>query len=60
MKGKYNGRRMTIYGSILPGVAFIARSAALTEKLTERAKQKIKVLDWYRERGGNISLTTRH
>jgi len=43
MKGKYNGRRMTIYGTILPGTIAIARSAFLTDKLTERAKQKIKI-----------------
>ena len=51
---------MTIYGSILPGAITIARSAALTDKLTERAKFKIKVLDWHREHGNNVSLTARH
>lgn len=60
MKGRYNGCRMTIYGSILPGAANIARSAALVESLTERARQKIKVLDWYRSHGKNASLTSRH
>ena len=51
---------MTIYGSILPGAATIARSAALTEHLTERAKYKIKILDWYKAHGQNSSLTARH
>jgi len=51
---------MTIYGTILPGAGSIARSAALTGALTERAKYKIKILDWHRERGNNISLTARH
>jgi len=60
MKGKYNGCRMTIYGTILPGTASIARSAFLTDKLTERAKYKIKILDWNREHGNNMSLTARH
>ncbi len=60
MKGRYSGRRMTIYGSILPGAIRIARSSLLTDKLTERAKFKIKVLDWHREHGGNTSLTARH
>ena len=46
MKGRYNGCRMTIYGTILPGARTIARSAALTDKLTERAKYKIKILDY--------------
>ena len=60
MKGKYNGCRMTIYGTILPGAASIARSAFLTDKLTERAKYKIKILDWHRAHGSNNSLTARH
>ena len=60
MKGKYNGRRMTIYGTVLPGTIAIARSAFLTDKLTERAKYKIKILDWRRAHGNNNSLTARH
>lgn len=60
MKGKYNGRRMTIYGAILPGAVSVARSAFLTDKLTERAKHKIKVLDWHRAHSSNSSLTARH
>ncbi len=60
MKGRYNGCRMTIYGTILPGAASIARSAALVNSLTERAKYKIKVLDWHRTHGNNNSLTARH
>jgi transposase InsO family protein len=51
---------MTIYGTILPGAISIARSAALVESLTERAKYKIKILDWHKEHGNNISLTARH
>ena len=60
MKGKYSGRHMTIYGSILPGAIAIARSSFLTDKLTERAKCKIKILDWYKNYGNNMSLTARH
>ena len=60
MKGRYSGRRMTIYGTILPGVVSIARSAFLTDKLTEQAKYKIRVLDWHRAHGNNTSLTARH
>lgn len=60
MKGRYNGRRMTIYGSILPGATSIVRSTFLAGNLTERAKHKIKVLDWHRAHGENISLTARH
>ena len=51
---------MTIYGTILPGAVSIARSAFLTEKLTERAKYKLKVLDWHKAHGNNTSLTARH
>jgi len=60
MKEKYNGCRMTIYGTILPGAATISRSAALVNLLTERAKYKIKILDWHRSHGNNNSLTARH
>ena len=51
---------MTIYGTILPGAATISRSAALVNLLTERAKYKIKILDWHRSHGNNNSLTARH
>jgi len=51
---------MTIYGTILPGAATIVRSAALVNSLTERAKYKIKILDWHRTHGNNNSLTARH
>ncbi|MDP3995877.1 MAG: DDE-type integrase/transposase/recombinase, partial [bacterium] len=60
MKGKYNGCRMTIYGTILPGAATIYRSAALVNSLTERAKYKIKILDWRKAHGNNNALTARH
>lgn len=51
---------MTIYGTLLPGVGAIARSAALEGKLTEQAKHRLKVVDWHRAHGGNGSLTARH
>src|SRR3989338_1836620 len=60
MRCRYNGCRMTIYGTILPGAASIARSAALVNSLTERAKYKIKILDWHRIHGKNMSLAARH
>lgn len=59
MKGRYAGCRMTIYGSILPGAASIARSAFLAGNLSERAKHRIKVLDWHKNHGKNVSLTAR-
>lgn len=60
MKGRYAGRRMTIYGSLLPGAAAIARSARLTGNISERAGQRIKVLDWHRAHGNNLSRSARH
>lgn len=51
---------MTIYGSIIPGAASIARSALLTNNLSERAQQRLKILDWCRAHGNNLSLTARH
>jgi len=60
MKGKYNGCHMTIYGTLIPGAASIARNAALTNSLTEKARWKIKIIDWYRIHGSNQSLTARH
>lgn len=59
MKGRY-GCRMTIYGHILPGSIRIARLAERAGYLTERAKQKLKILDWHKIHGENISLTARH
>jgi len=60
MKGKYNGRHMTIYGTTLPGARTIAWSSALTDKLTEQAKHRLKILDWHNTHGSNRSLTARH
>lgn len=60
MKGRYSGRPMTIYATLLPGAASIARSAFPTDSLTERAKYKMKVLDWHKAHGKNSSLTVRH
>lgn len=51
---------MTIYGNILPGAISIARSVERAGYLTERAKHKLKILDWCRQNKNNISLTSRH
>ena len=51
---------MTIYGSVLPGAISLARWAARTENVSEKAKQKLKVIDWLRAQNGNVSLTARH
>lgn len=60
MKGRYNGCRMTIYGVVVPGMAAIARSSALMDSLTERAKHRIKILDWWKAHGKNTALASRH
>lgn len=60
MKGRYAGRHMMIYGSVLPGAIAIARSAFLAGNISERAKQRLKILDWHRAHGKNVSLTARH
>ena len=51
---------MTIYGTTLPGARTIAWSSALTDKLTEQAKHRLKILDWHNTHGSNRSLTARH
>ena len=60
MKGRYSGRHMTIYGSVLPGAIGLARWATKTENISEKAKQKLKAIDWLRAHKGNVSLTARH
>lgn len=60
MKGRYAGRRMTIYGTIMPKAISIANWANKIQPLTEEAKKKLKILDWHRSRGKNVSLTARH
>ena len=50
---------MTIYGSVLPGIRSLANWTARTN-ITEKAKHRLKVIDWLRARGGDVSLTARH
>jgi len=60
MKGRYSGRHMTIYGTVLPGAISLARWAAQTDNISEEAKRRLRVLDWLRAHQNNISLTARH
>lgn len=60
MKGRYAGSRMTIYGHVLPGAISIARWSSRAGHLTERAKYKLKILDWHKTHDENVSLTSRH
>jgi len=50
---------MTIYGYVLPGAVRLANWAARTN-LTEKAKQRLRVVDWLKKHGDDISLTARH
>lgn len=54
MEGRY-GCRMTIYGSILPKAALVARLVDASPK----ARQRLKVLDWHQKHKQNLSLTAR-
>lgn len=49
---------MTIYGHVLPGAGRIANWANRTN-ITEKAKQRLKVVDWLRNHNGNVSLASR-
>lgn len=49
-----------IYGAIMPGAISIANWANKVQPLTNQAKQRLKVLDWHRGHGRNVSLTARH
>lgn len=50
---------MTIYGSILPGSRRLANWAARTN-LTEKAKHRLKIVDWLKSHKNDVSLTARH
>lgn len=50
---------MTIYGSVLPGARTLANWATRTN-ITEKAKQRLKVVDWHGSHGNDVSLTARH
>lgn len=60
MKGRYAGCHMTTYGYVLPKAGLVARSALRAGNLTKRAKQRLKILDWYQSHGKNQSLASRH
>jgi len=49
---------MTIYGHILPGAVSLANWAGRTN-ITEKAKQRLKTIDWLRRHKNNVSLAAR-
>ena len=60
MKGRYSGRHMTIYGLIIPKSISFANWYEKVGSLTPKAKHRLKIIDWHRSHGQNISLTARH
>lgn len=60
MKGRYGGRHMTVYCSILPKSISLASWFEKTGSLSQKAKFKLKVIDWHNSHGNNISKTSRH
>lgn len=50
---------MTVYGSIFPSSGRISNWAARTN-LTDKAKHRLKIVDWLKAHGDDISLTARH
>lgn len=59
-KGRYASCRMTIYGTRTPLAGFAARRAARRGVLSEQAKERLKVFDWWHAHGKNVSRTARH
>lgn len=59
MKGRYSGCHMTIYGTVIPGAIKIAHWANKVDGLTLEAKKRLKIVDWHRSHGNNVSLTAR-
>lgn len=57
MKGRYAGRTMTTYGYVLPKAGLLLR---LATGLSDKAKHRLRIIDWHRANGGNQSLTCRH
>lgn len=51
---------MMTYGYVLPGAVSLVRWAIKTDNLSDKAKQRLKVLDWLRVHNNNISLAARH
>jgi len=57
MKGRYNGCRMSVYGSIIPGGKGLAR---IPVGLSKTARQRLKWFDYYNSHGHNARLTCRY
>ena len=51
---------MTVYGHILPKASSIALWYKRSANLSNKARNRLKIIDWYYSHGENISLTSRH
>lgn len=59
MKKGYTGRSMTVYGTTMPFCRSIASSSFKTHSLTNEARHRLKIIDWYLNNNRNVSLTSR-
>lgn len=51
---------MTVYGHILPKSGSLALWYKRSSNLSDKAKYRLKIIDWHNLHGRNISLTSRH
>ena len=51
---------MTIYGTVIPMTRAIAQSFYVNRSLTDKARHRLKIIDWCKNHNNNISLTARH
>src|SRR3989304_5849495 len=63
-EGRYAGVSMSPSsgkdGAILPGAASFLEGARLPAEPSEIAKRRVKVIQWYQERGEKVRFTARH
>jgi putative transposase len=58
MRGRYNGASMGVFGNVIPRAMSAARRAE--NDISREATQRLRVIDWHRGHGENVSLTARH
>lgn len=51
---------MTVYGTTIPMVRGIAQSSFVTSNLSNKARYRLKIIDWCKAHDNNISLASRH
>lgn len=58
MRGRYSGASMRVFGSVIPRATSAARRAG--NDISREATQRLRVIDWHRQHGENVSFTARH